>query len=59
MQQHLADTLGMSLVHTRPSGVYSSAKRFVGKTAYLKWPSAALVGIAGSDVIAHRRRRFI
>jgi CRP-like cAMP-binding protein len=60
-QQHLADTLGMSLVHTN-----KTLKRlFVSKA--VRWKDrifemidrAALAGIAGSDVIPHRRRPFI
>jgi CRP-like cAMP-binding protein len=60
-QQHLADTLGMSLVHTN-----KTLKRlFVSKA--VRWKDrifemvdrAALAGIAGSDVVPHRRRPFI
>src|SRR4029450_5845420 len=60
-QQHLADTLGMSLVHTN-----KTLKRlFLTKT--VQWKDrvfeiidrTALVGIAGSDVTPHRPRPFI
>ncbi len=60
-QQHLADTLGMSLVHTN-----KTLKRlFVSKA--VRWKDRifemldreALVGIAGSDVIKGRPRPFI
>jgi CRP/FNR family transcriptional regulator len=60
-QQHLADTLGMSLVHTN-----KTLKRlFVSKA--IRWKDrifevvdrAALASIAGSDVVLHRRRPFI
>ncbi len=60
-QQHLADTLGMSLVHTN-----KTLKRlFVSKA--LRWKDRifemldreALVGIAGSDVVKARPRPFI
>jgi len=60
-QQHLADTLGMSLVHTN-----KTLKRlFVSKA--IRWKDrifkmvdrAALVGIAGSEVVQHRHRPFI
>jgi CRP-like cAMP-binding protein len=60
-QQHLADTLGMSLVHTN-----KTLKRlFVTKA--IRWKDrqfeivdrAALAGIAGSEVPKHRPRPFI
>lgn len=60
-QQHLADTLGMSLVHTN-----KTLKRlFVSKA--VRWKDrifemvdrAALAGIAGSDVAKARLRPFI
>jgi CRP/FNR family transcriptional regulator len=60
-QQHLADTLGMSLVHTN-----KTLKRlFVSKA--IRWKDrifempdrAALAGIAGSDVVKARARPFI
>ena len=60
-QQHLADTLGMSLVHTN-----KTLKRlFASKAA--RWKDrifevldrAALVAIAGNDVARHSRRPFI
>jgi CRP/FNR family transcriptional regulator, anaerobic regulatory protein len=60
-QQHLADTLGMSLVHTN-----KTLKRlFVSKA--IRWKDrifemtdrAALAGIAGTDIVPHRRRPFI
>ena len=60
-QQHLADTLGMSLVHTN-----KTLKRlFLTKT--VRWKDrvfevidrTALAGIAGSDVTPHRPRPFI
>src|SRR5215813_12639483 len=60
-QQHLADTLGMSLVHTN-----KTLKRlFLTKT--VQWKDrvfeiidrTALVGIAGSDVTPHKPRPFI
>jgi CRP/FNR family transcriptional regulator len=60
-QQHLADTLGMSLVHTN-----KTLKRlFVSKA--IRWKDrifemvdrAALSGIAGSDVVARHSRPFI
>jgi len=60
-QQHLADTLGMSLVHTN-----KTLKRlFASKAA--RWKDrifevidrTALVAIAGNDVAEHSRRPFI
>jgi CRP/FNR family transcriptional regulator, anaerobic regulatory protein len=60
-QQHLADTLGMSLVHTN-----KTLKRlFLAKV--VRWKDrvfemvdrTALAGIAGSDVTPHRPRPFI
>ncbi|MGB6348893.1 MAG: Crp/Fnr family transcriptional regulator [Pseudolabrys sp.] len=60
-QQHLADTLGMSLVHTN-----KTLKRlFVSKA--VRWKDrifemvdrAALAGIAGSDITRARARPFI
>jgi CRP/FNR family transcriptional regulator len=60
-QQHLADTLGMSLVHTN-----KTLKRlFVSKA--IRWKDrvfemvdpAALAGIAGEDVVQRRPRPFI
>lgn len=60
-QQHLADTLGMSLVHTN-----KTLKRLYISKA-IRWKDrvfemvdrAALAGIAGSDVAQHRARPFI
>ncbi|HMF22235.1 MAG TPA: Crp/Fnr family transcriptional regulator [Pseudolabrys sp.] len=60
-QQHLADTLGMSLVHTN-----KTLKRLYLSRA-VRWKDrvfeiidrAALVAIAGSDVLQHRPRPFI
>jgi CRP/FNR family transcriptional regulator, anaerobic regulatory protein len=60
-QQHLADTLGMSLVHTN-----KTLKRlFISKA--IRWKDrifemvdrAALAGIAGSDVVPRHSRPFI
>ncbi len=60
-QQHLADTLGMSLVHTN-----KTLKRlFISKA--IRWKDRifempdreALAGIAGSDVVKARARPFI
>jgi CRP/FNR family transcriptional regulator len=60
-QQHLADTLGMSLVHTN-----KTLKRlFVSKA--IRWKDrifemvdrAALTGIAGSDPLPRYSRPFI
>jgi CRP-like cAMP-binding protein len=60
-QQHLADTLGMSLVHTN-----KTLKRLLASNA-VRWKDrvfqlldrAALVEIAGEDVKPHRPRPFI
>jgi CRP/FNR family transcriptional regulator, anaerobic regulatory protein len=60
-QQHLADTLGMSLVHTN-----KTLKRLYVSKA-VRWRDRvfemvdhqALAGIAGSDIAQHRRRPFI
>jgi CRP-like cAMP-binding protein len=60
-QQHLADTLGMSLVHTN-----KTLKRLYASTA-IRWKDrlfeivdrTALAGIAGDDVGARRPRPFI
>jgi CRP/FNR family transcriptional regulator, anaerobic regulatory protein len=60
-QQHLADTLGMSLVHTN-----KTLKRLSASKA-IRWKDrvfelldlAALVAIAGEDVIHQRPRPFI
>jgi len=60
-QQHLADTLGMSLVHTN-----KTLKRLLASNA-VRWKDrvfqvidrAALVEIAGEDVRPHRPRPFI
>jgi CRP/FNR family transcriptional regulator, anaerobic regulatory protein len=60
-QQHLADTLGMSLVHTNKTlkRLYSSkAIRWKDRTFELV-DRAALAGIAGEDVVTHRQRPFI
>lgn len=60
-QQHLADTLGMSLVHTN-----KTLKRLMASNA-VRWENrvfelvdrAALVEIAGDDVAQHKTRPFI
>jgi CRP/FNR family transcriptional regulator, anaerobic regulatory protein len=60
-QQHLADTLGMSLVHTNKT----LRRLYISKA--VRWKDRifemldrqALAGIAGSDVAQHRRRPFI
>jgi CRP-like cAMP-binding protein len=60
-QQHLADTLGMSLVHTN-----KTLKRLLASKA-VRWKDrvfqmvdrAALVEIAGEDIKARRPRPFI
>jgi CRP-like cAMP-binding protein len=60
-QQHLADTLGMSLVHTN-----KTLKRLYLSNA-VRWKDrvfeivdrAALVRVAGNDIPQHRRRPFI
>ncbi len=60
-QQHLADTLGMSLVHTN-----KTLKRLFASNA-IRWKErtfelldrTALARIAGEDAIVHRRRPFI
>lgn len=60
-QQHLADTLGMSLVHTN-----KTLKRLLASNA-VRWKDrvfqivdrAALVEIAGEDVKPHRPRPYI
>ena len=61
MQQHVADTLGMSLVHTN-----KTIKRLMASNA-VRWKDrvfevidrAALVRIAGEDVTQRRPRPFI
>jgi len=60
-QQHLADTLGMSLVHTNKTlrRLYiSKAVRWKGRI-FEVLDRQALAGIADSDVAQHRRRPFI
>jgi CRP-like cAMP-binding protein len=60
-QQHLADTLGMSLVHTN-----KTLKRLYATNA-IRWKGrlfemldrAALANLAGDDVTPHRPRPFI
>jgi CRP-like cAMP-binding protein len=60
-QQHLADTLGMSLVHT------NKTLRRLFATKAVRWKDrmfemidrAALAGIAGEDVVARPSRPFI
>src|SRR5215510_13518153 len=60
-QQHLADTLGMSLVHTNKT----LRRLYISKA--IRWKDRifelldreALVSLAGSDVAQHRRRPFI
>jgi CRP/FNR family transcriptional regulator, anaerobic regulatory protein len=60
-QQHLADTLGMSLVHTN-----KTLKRLYQSKA-VRWKDrvfeivdrAALVALAGNDVLQHQPRPFI
>jgi len=60
-QQHLADTLGMSLVHTN-----KTLKRLFASKA-VRWTNrnfevvdrAALAAIAGEDIVTHRKRPFI
>ena len=60
-QQHLADTLGMSLVHTNKTlrRLYATkAVRWKGRVFELL-DRAALAGIAGDDVPAREPRPFI
>ena len=60
-QQHLADTLGMSLVHTNKTlkRLYASnAVRWKDRTFEIV-DRAALARIAGEDIVTHRRRPFI
>jgi CRP-like cAMP-binding protein len=60
-QQHLADTLGMSLVHTNKTlkRLYASkALRWKDRTFELL-DRAALAAIAGEDIATQRRRPFI
>ena len=60
-QQHLADTLGMSLVHT------NKTLRRLAATKAVRWKDRvfemvnrkALAGIAGDDVVPRRERPFI
>ncbi|MCK9918394.1 helix-turn-helix domain-containing protein [Microbacteriaceae bacterium K1510] len=60
-QQHLADTLGMSLVHTN-----KTLKRLLASQA-VHWHNrvfevldrAKLVELAGEDMVQHRPRPFI
>jgi CRP-like cAMP-binding protein len=60
-QQHLADTLGMSLVHTNKTLkrlFFSKAVRWKDRVFEIV-DRAALVNIAGSDAPHHRPRPFI
>jgi CRP-like cAMP-binding protein len=60
-QQHLADTLGMSLVHTNKTlkRLYATnAIRWKGGTFELL-DRARLAGLAGGDIVVTRKRPFI
>ena len=60
-QQHLADTLGMSLVHTNKTlkRLYATnAIRWKGRLFEMR-DRAALANLAGDDVTPHRPRPFI
>jgi CRP-like cAMP-binding protein len=60
-QQHLADTLGMSLVHTN-----KTLKRLYAANA-IRWKAGAfelldrarLANLAGGDIVVSRKRPFI
>jgi CRP-like cAMP-binding protein len=60
-QQHLADTLGMSLVHTNKTLKRlsaASAIRWKGRNFELL-DRAKLADLAGGDIIVSRKRPFI
>ncbi|MGI8525538.1 MAG: Crp/Fnr family transcriptional regulator [Pseudolabrys sp.] len=60
-QQHLADTLGMSLVHTNKTlkRLYATKAMCWKDKVFELVDRAALAEIAGEDVVFHRQRPFI